>query len=112
MKKIPHQLIGMISFEKESGEKGRGTGILLSSNLVLTAGHHIYDRKSQEKWKNLSFNPGFSSENPQKLYNIEKVYVNDQFFFNQGASFDYGLLKLSSKVPIADFVPIKADSSF
>lgn len=67
MKKHPHRLIGLITFENEAetgtfcmgrvenGPLCIGTGILLSQNLVLTVAHNIFSHKTKTYYKNHRF---------------------------------------------------------
>ena len=48
MLKTLHGLMGSISFKDVKGRKVRGSGCLISPNLVLTAGHNIFNPKIGE----------------------------------------------------------------
>ena len=58
----PHCLIGNIEFSIGEGIVGGGTGTLVSSDLVLTSAHIVYDKKtgSEVSLKGFTFSPGQS----------------------------------------------------
>ncbi len=53
-----HKHIGVVLFQQEGNiSQGKGTGILISENIALTAAHNIFDRKTQRKYTNFMFYP-------------------------------------------------------
>jgi V8-like Glu-specific endopeptidase len=39
-----HKWIGALTFQVRKGTVGKGTAVLISKNLILTAAHNLYDR--------------------------------------------------------------------
>jgi V8-like Glu-specific endopeptidase len=44
-----HQSIGGFTFSNVNKDSSAGSGVLISKNLVLTAAHNLYDKKSQQE---------------------------------------------------------------
>jgi V8-like Glu-specific endopeptidase len=40
-----HKWIGALTFQVRKGLVGKGTAVLLSKDLILTAAHNVYDQK-------------------------------------------------------------------
>jgi V8-like Glu-specific endopeptidase len=55
MKQPCHRWIGALTFEVSKGQVGKGSAILISSNLILTVAHNIYDRKYQTSHTKFKF---------------------------------------------------------
>lgn len=102
----PHKLIGMVTLDKYI----KGTGVLISPNLVLTAAVNAFDTWSTDMHAGLCFAPGFSSATPRELLTIEATYVPSNFFQEEEMEYNYCLLKLSKKVNIKEFLPLKEDA--
>jgi V8-like Glu-specific endopeptidase len=45
MELFPHCVIGAITGRDKSGFLLKGSGVMISANLVLTAAHNIFDQK-------------------------------------------------------------------
>lgn len=56
--RFPYTSIGYLDIEWENKESSRGTGVLIGDNIVLTAGHNIYDIVNNEPALSVVFYPG------------------------------------------------------
>ncbi len=45
MDKGCHKWIGALTFQVRKGAVGKGTAVLISRNLILTAAHNLFDRR-------------------------------------------------------------------
>ena len=106
-----YSLIGQLSFtDKQKRDLRKGTGILISPNLVLTANFNILNTQTCDLFENIKFYLG-NDNSEKRAYDIEDVYVPDRTFINRKKTiFAYGLLKLKEKVNATDFIPLNADS--
>ena len=70
-----------------------GTGILIGSDLVLTAAHNVYDYDgTKEKYANIVFIPGINEEAiPLGKFNVIESYVPDKYLETWKQE-DYALL--------------------
>ena len=84
----------LISTETSSGKSRKGSGILISPNMVLTVAHNLYDVDSRQTFKEIKFYPGLKGM-------LEKASVVSDFFYppeyrlNPSTENDWALLKLS-----------------
>jgi V8-like Glu-specific endopeptidase len=44
-----HRWIGALIFKDKFGRPGKGSAVLISNNLILTAAHNIYDKEYECK---------------------------------------------------------------
>lgn len=58
MGKLLHINIGPLIFKGSSTAMGKGSGLLISSNLVLTSAHNICNHSSKQKYYDFKFYPG------------------------------------------------------
>jgi V8-like Glu-specific endopeptidase len=105
-----HKFIGVLlsQNDKYPGNFIRGSGILISADLVLTAAHNVWCRDAQNKNKNFCFYPGHRGhlKNPIEC---SVVYYPKEHETNQRPSFDYALLKLKKSYNEAqNFIPLAA----
>ena len=93
-----HRYIGAISF-KDLGRKkvGKGSGILISPNLVLTAAHNLLFAKTKEKYADLVFYPGHSGILEGGVRIIDSYYPKEHEI-SQKPCYDYALLKLEKDI--------------
>ena len=98
MKHILHKSIGAILF-KGKKSSGRGTGILISPNLVLTVAHSLCNSAIGEEYTDFKFYPR-QNGTLTKYYSISKVFYPKEYLSQQNnLTKDYGLMLLSEKVP-------------
>jgi V8-like Glu-specific endopeptidase len=104
--------LGYIEGIAEDGVRYIGTGILVSSNVVLACAHNIYDGKKKKEHKELRF---YLKQHGsiKEFFEVEKRYYPEQFRENKNhveVHLDYALLKLKNKVPkMTRFVPLCTD---
>ncbi len=60
MKELLHINIGALIFKPPFGKPGKGTGLLVSPNLVLTCAHNIVNFYSKQEYSDFKFYPGQS----------------------------------------------------
>lgn len=109
MNELIHQNTGLILFRVNSllggRGKGRGTGLLISPNLVLTAAHIIYNQKNKEEHQDFVFYPGQSGPIGEG-YRVESYFFPSTYKTDQSPTNDYALLKLSRRVNREEFIPL------
>lgn len=82
--KFPYSAIGLLKLEFNEEVISYRTGLLISKNIVLTAGHNLYEKREYPKGKilgspkNIIFYPGLN-KNKSKF----KSYESSNFFFPQ-----------------------------
>ena len=101
-----HKHIGALLFlHPGSTEIGKGTGVLISPNLVLTVAHNLYHRQTKEEFYGFKFYPKQSGQLEQ-YYEVESTFYPKQFKQYSSAIYDYALLKLTKKVNTDKFMPL------
>ena len=75
-----------------------GTGFLISPNLVLTCAHNLFDKVNKKIFTNFKFYPGIHGQS-SKHYEVEGIYFDPQYHQKKKIFHEYGLLKLTEKVP-------------
>lgn len=94
MSKQLHKHIGVILFRiNQTSKMGRGTGILISPDLVLTCAHNIYNKFSGELHREIKFYHGQCGV-MEKHCEIDDFFFPGKFHLNPIISHDYALLKL------------------
>jgi len=96
----PHSVHGVVSmsFPKEKLPCW-GTGTLIGPNIVLTAGHNLYDfkKKVYAKLKSLQFLPGMNGQLlPFGFTTVKKYFVSPDYI-KEGRE-DYGILILKESI--------------
>jgi hypothetical protein len=104
-----HRHIGALFFSSKGADKPkRGTGILISPNLVLTAASNIYDCEGKEPYGDFKFYPkqcgklGVPCE-------VENHWLPEEFSSDSSTANNYGLLKLKECIESDTFVPLNKD---
>lgn len=93
------------------------SGTLIASNVVLTAGHCLYEAKSDnpirgdfiviparnggsmDKWNNPDYKGDINKHYPLGVYNTTNMWYDRRWVENKDQSHDWGILFLSSNVP-------------
>ena len=114
MKLVLHRFTGVILFQDPITKLiGKGTGILISQNLVLTVSHNIFNLKMGHEYVKILFFPGACGR-LRKAYEIEQNFVPEEYKKqrrNNSVVNDYGLLKLKERIFGTDFIKLNEDIS-
>jgi hypothetical protein len=96
MQKRLHRFTSAIIWE-EAGQIGRGTGFLVSSNLIITVAHNLFNRGIRVGKEAIKIYVGAYGElkNP---CTVQKVYIPEEYLAKKLPEFDYSLIKLNEKV--------------
>ena len=98
MKEPQHYNLGVLTFmSRREGNMGNGTGTLISSNIVLTTAHNLYNRNTGEFYYDFKFYPGANGV-LEEYYEVEDFFIPGKYVLNPSTSNDYALLKLKEKV--------------
>ena len=87
---------------------GRGSGLLISRNLVLTCAHNFYNHGLRVDNGLFSVYPGLCGKVGEG-YKIEACYIPEMYPKTRTVDFDYALVKLSKMVPSDSFLPLSAN---
>lgn len=104
--------VGSIYFKSRSmpGEFGKGCGLLISPNLVLTSAHNIYDTSKAEEFYDISFCPsheGFSDES----YSAEQFFYPPEYKLHPHLNCDFALIKLNRIAKREEYIYLSEDIS-
>ncbi len=93
---FPYSVHGIVRANVGKENYITGSGILIGSNLVLTAAHNIYDcNGTKEKYSKIEFIPGINEQEiPFGIFEVVESYVPDDFLKTWEKE-DYALLVLS-----------------
>ena len=83
MDKPLHRHIGALIFKtsSESDSYAKGTGILISPDLVLTVAHNLCSMKSGENYTDFKFYPGHHGK-MHEYYTVSSYYIPQRYFLN------------------------------
>lgn len=113
----PWNLIGYISTRTPSGFKSRGSGVIVTPYMVLTAGHIIFNQE-EGYVENLNFSPGQKQDiegagitAPYGQFAAAVLYTNSVYADSNGSNpeYDYGVAlfnKSFASVGITTYMPI------
>ena len=87
---------------------GRGSGLLISRNLVLTCAHNFYHNGQRVADGLFSVYPGLCGRVGEG-YKIEACFIPEIYPKTRTVEFDYALVKLTKMVPADSFLPLSAD---
>ena len=109
----PYCHIGALLFKAQNSPTvGKGTAILISPNLVLTAAHNIRPKNTTTNNYDFKFYPGQCGL-LQKCYTVESFFFPEEF--KKGLrvpKYDYAILKLNEEIPSQNkFIPLSSDLS-
>lgn len=111
MTKQLHKHIGALTYVNKifPDQVGKGSGILISCNLVLTAAHNIYSHQNKILHQDIKFYPGQCGP-LAKYYEVEDLFFPGKFIWNNKAAInDYALLKLKEKVETDNFIEMSGN---
>ena len=100
---FPYNAIGLLKVTYPHETVSYRTGILISKNVILTAGHNLYDQRLNPNYKsellgspvNIEFYPGLTDNQSNfKKYEHKKFYVNKKSIRKE----DYGIIILKENV--------------
>lgn len=96
MEELLHKNIGplIIHFKSLPGKPAKGSGLLISPNLVLTTAHNIYNHIKREKFQKCWFYPGQCGA-LNEGYEVECFFYDLKYEKDPGLTYDYALLKLA-----------------
>ena len=110
MHKPMHRHIGALTFSsRRTPDLGKGSGTLISPDLVLTAAHNIYNADTGEVHFNFRFYPGHCGLLGNGL-EIDDFFLPGKYVLNRCVANDYALLKLKQRVETKDFLPLSKDA--
>ena len=98
IKKFPFSTIGIVNFKDSNGLVKYGTGTLISSNLILTCAHNVYDKDKGVHYKNHEFTIGLQNGS---FYGYSKVLESGIFFPPEYIGYDsedYAVLVLEENL--------------
>lgn len=96
---IPIRWIGFLRSYWPDGTITRGTAWLYAKQMVMTAGHCIYNPEKQCYATKIVFYPGFNEGTaPYGSFTAVKAKVTRQYKNNADSNYDAGLLKLNSPI--------------
>ena len=101
IKAFPYSAIGLLKVLYPHDIISYRTGVLIGENIVLTAGHNLFDPRRNPKSKNeqlgspinIEFYPGL---NNNKSYFKKCEFKN--FYFNEDSDEDYGIIVLKENI--------------
>ena len=104
--KIPYSAIGLLKIEYCNEVTSYRTGFLIGENVILTAGHNVYDARKNPKKPTeilgeptkIEFYPGLNRN--ESCYNVTDKIQKIMFpsDFNTKPNEDYGIIVLSEKI--------------
>ena len=111
MSKNIHQNIAAILWRSGKNQIGRGSGLLISRNLVLTCAHIFFNKKMRVSNDLFQIYPGLCGR-LERAYKIEGCFIPEEYERspnNRTTEFDYALVKLSEMVPASNFLPLSGN---
>ena len=77
------------------GQKYFGSGCLISSRIVLTCAHNIYDRASKKEGKHLEFTLEINGKKYGQRVKVKKAFYPEEYAekgSKESIQYDYGVL--------------------
>jgi V8-like Glu-specific endopeptidase len=106
-----HKYIGAILANNKTMGKSiiKGSGILISPDLVLTCAHNVWFERGNQENYNIKFYPGLCGPlKSSPCYDCSVVFYPEEHKKDQKPIYDYALLKLSQPIlkKEDDFLPL------
>jgi len=109
-KLIPYRWICRLELYFSNNSKGIGTGLLISPNHVLTAGHNLFDPRSKKWIQKVKVIPGASGTSLPFGYEWGiKVDAHQNWYKNINNEYDYGIIKLGASLGYKSFQSINKE---
>ena len=101
-----HRHIGALTFKLRNNPKiGKGTGTLISPNLVLTVAHNVFNHASRQTFGDFKFYYR-QCGTLEKYHEVVDYFFPSEFKNSREAANDYAILKLKDKINVSDFIPL------
>lgn len=91
----PYYGIAYLTVSFTNGKSYRGTAFMISPNVMLTAGHNLYEEGY--KVKNITAYPGRSGDYKPLTATVKKFYLDTKYTGTQ-ADWDYGIIVLDKNI--------------
>ena len=92
---------------RSADQVGRGSGLLISRNLVLTCAHNFYNHGLRVADGLFSVYPGLCGKVGEG-FKIEACFIPEMYRQTLTVEFDYALVKLAKMVHSDSFLPLSA----
>ena len=95
---LPYKKAGRISYSKFSGEYYGSAQFVGSDNIILTAGHCLFDIEAKEFHHCFYFERGFKNDSCAKTFGIKAMAIRTEYSkaTSVTAEYDYGFLITTS----------------
>ena len=83
------------------GQTYFGSGCLISSRIVLTCAHNIYDRESKKEGKKLEFTLEINGKKYGQKVKVIKYFYPKEYIekgLEEASKYDYGVLQLEDSL--------------
>jgi V8-like Glu-specific endopeptidase len=108
LKNTLHLCIVAITFLTHHKQLGVGSGILISSNLVLTVAHNFYDKNYNSENEHFKIYCEVKGE-VENFYEVESFRYLESFKTCSKSSrmeHDFALVKLKTSLPFKEYMPL------
>ena len=96
---FPNRTVCVVESTFETQGTIQGSGIIVSSNLVLTAGHCVYDTDNHEWATSIKVTPGRVSTLEPYGFSYASEFSTSEAYINSGnVNGDWGIIKLANNL--------------